>query len=62
MKDAPFRLYAKLEGLNPGGSMKDRAAISIIRDGRSTSATCRTCGATMHATVSAACALAAQRT
>ncbi|MFL6253444.1 MAG: 2,3-diaminopropionate biosynthesis protein SbnA [Pyrinomonadaceae bacterium] len=32
LKEAPFRLYAKLEGLNPGGSMKDRAAISIIRD------------------------------
>jgi len=28
-----FRLYAKLEALNPGGSMKDRAALSIIRHG-----------------------------
>jgi cysteine synthase A len=28
-----FRLYAKLESLNPGGSMKDRAALSIIRHG-----------------------------
>jgi cysteine synthase A len=28
---APFRLYAKLEGLNPGGSMKDRAAANIIQ-------------------------------
>jgi cysteine synthase A len=31
-KDCGFRLYAKLEGFNPGGSIKDRAAISIIRD------------------------------
>ncbi len=29
--DAPFELYAKLEGLNPGGSTKDRPAFSIIR-------------------------------
>jgi 2,3-diaminopropionate biosynthesis protein SbnA len=29
-----FRLYAKLEALNPGGSMKDRPAINIIREGR----------------------------
>jgi N-(2-amino-2-carboxyethyl)-L-glutamate synthase len=29
--DARFRLYAKLEGLNPGGSTKDRPAFSIIR-------------------------------
>jgi cysteine synthase A len=29
--DLPFRMFAKLEGLNPGGSIKDRAAISIIR-------------------------------
>ncbi len=26
----PFRLYAKLEALNPGGSMKDRPAIRIL--------------------------------
>ncbi len=26
-----FRLYAKLEGLNPGGSIKDRTALSILR-------------------------------
>src|SRR5215471_264251 len=26
-----FNLYAKLEALNPGGSMKDRAAFSIIK-------------------------------
>ena len=29
--DVRFRLYAKLEGLNPGGSTKDRPAFSIIR-------------------------------
>lgn len=28
-----FRLFAKLEALNPGGSMKDRPAINIIREG-----------------------------
>lgn len=27
-----FRLFAKLEALNPGGSIKDRAAFSIIRN------------------------------
>ncbi|MGH9831043.1 MAG: pyridoxal-phosphate dependent enzyme, partial [Blastocatellia bacterium] len=27
----PFNLYAKLEFLNPGGSIKDRVAFSIIR-------------------------------
>lgn len=26
-----FRLYAKLEGFNPGGSIKDRAALNIIQ-------------------------------
>lgn len=31
--DLNFRLYGKLESLNPGGSMKDRAAISIIKHG-----------------------------
>ena len=30
-KDGRIRLYAKLEGLNPGGSIKDRAALSILR-------------------------------
>ncbi|HEX8853678.1 MAG TPA: pyridoxal-phosphate dependent enzyme, partial [Pyrinomonadaceae bacterium] len=30
-KDCDFNFYAKLEGFNPGGSIKDRAAISIIR-------------------------------
>jgi cysteine synthase A len=29
--DVRFKLYAKLEGLNPGGSTKDRPAFSIIR-------------------------------
>jgi cysteine synthase A len=27
-----FRLFAKVEALNPGGSMKDRAALSIIKN------------------------------
>lgn len=31
--DTPFRLYAKLEALNPGGSIKDRTAVSIIKHG-----------------------------
>jgi cysteine synthase A len=30
LKDIPFHLYAKLEFLNPGGSMKDRPAFSMI--------------------------------
>lgn len=34
--DADFKLYGKLEGLNPGGSSKDRAAISIIARGLET--------------------------
>ncbi|HEX5735290.1 MAG TPA: 2,3-diaminopropionate biosynthesis protein SbnA [Blastocatellia bacterium] len=37
-KHARFRLYAKLEALNPGGSTKDRPAISIIRHGIETGA------------------------
>jgi cysteine synthase A len=28
---ARFKLFAKLDGLNPGGSTKDRSAFSIIR-------------------------------
>jgi 2,3-diaminopropionate biosynthesis protein SbnA len=34
----PFRLYAKLESLNPGGSMKDRPALRIIEHGIQTGA------------------------
>ena len=32
-QDIHFRLFAKLEALNPGGSMKDRSALSIIKRG-----------------------------
>ena len=32
-KDIKFDLYAKLEMLNPGGSIKDRTAISILEQG-----------------------------
>src|SRR5262245_27400516 len=31
--DLRFQLYAKLESLNPGGSMKDRPALMIVSDG-----------------------------
>jgi len=31
--DSDFRMFVKLEGLNPGGSMKDRPAKSIIEHG-----------------------------
>jgi cysteine synthase A len=31
LKDARFRLYAKVEATNPGGSIKDRTALSILR-------------------------------
>ncbi len=31
-KDLPVPIYAKCEHMNPGGSIKDRAAISIIND------------------------------
>jgi cysteine synthase A len=30
--DAPFQLYAKLEALNPGGSIKDRSAYCILKN------------------------------
>src|SRR5207237_10793456 len=30
-KDAHFGIFAKLESFNPGGSMKDRSALNIIR-------------------------------
>jgi len=32
-RDIDFKLYAKLEMLNPGGSIKDRTAISILEAG-----------------------------
>ncbi len=34
-RDLPpsVRVYAKLEGFNPGGSVKDRPALNMIRDG-----------------------------
>lgn len=31
VRDARFRLFAKLEALNPGGSIKDRAALNLLR-------------------------------
>ena len=31
LEDCEFNLYAKLEGFNPGGSIKDRTAYSIIQ-------------------------------
>ncbi len=34
------RLYAKLEGLNPGGSVKDRPALWMMRNGLETGALC----------------------
>src|SRR5215510_4176426 len=35
-RDYDFDLYAKLEGFNPGGSIKDRAAINIIQNAMET--------------------------
>ncbi len=32
-KDCQFQLFAKLEGLNPGGSAKDRPALNILKEG-----------------------------
>lgn len=34
MRSASFRVYAKLEALNPGGSIKDRAALNLLREAR----------------------------
>jgi cysteine synthase A len=31
-EDLRFQLYAKLESLNPGGSMKDRPAFKMLRE------------------------------
>src|SRR5215470_6886743 len=31
-KTSGFNLYAKMEGVNPGGSIKDRAALSVIEN------------------------------
>lgn len=33
LPEASFRLYAKLEALNPGGSIKDRPAAAILEEG-----------------------------
>jgi N-(2-amino-2-carboxyethyl)-L-glutamate synthase len=38
VKNSHFRLFAKLEALNPGGSTKDRPAVWIIRHGLETGA------------------------
>ena len=38
MPGIPFQLYAKMEALNPGGSTKDRPAVSIINRGLQTGA------------------------
>lgn len=32
-KDNRFRLFAKMEGFNPGGSAKDRPALNILKEG-----------------------------
>jgi len=32
LPEAPFQLFAKLEALNPGGSIKDRPALAILED------------------------------
>ncbi len=32
LPSAPFKIYAKLESFNPGGSMKDRVAIRMLRE------------------------------
>ena len=35
-ENLPFELYAKIEALNPGGSIKDRPAVNIIKRGMET--------------------------
>jgi len=35
-KDLPFRIFAKLEGFNPGGSIKDRPALNMIKQAMAT--------------------------
>jgi N-(2-amino-2-carboxyethyl)-L-glutamate synthase len=35
-KDSPFRIFAKLEGFNPSGSIKDRPAINMIKQAMET--------------------------
>src|ERR671934_846725 len=35
---SPFRLFAKMEGFNPGGSAKDRPALHILREAMRTGA------------------------
>lgn len=37
-KDSQFEFYAKLEGLNPGGSAKDRPAVNILEEAMETGA------------------------
>src|SRR5262249_32538342 len=38
LPDCPFRLFAKLEGFNPGGSAKDRPALHILQEAMRTGA------------------------
>lgn len=44
LPDCPFRVFAKLEGFNPGGSAKDRPALHILQEAMRT-------GAVKHGTV-----------
>src|SRR5438093_9364343 len=37
-EDCPFRLFAKVEGFNPGGSAKDRPALHILQEAMRTGA------------------------
>src|SRR5262250_3107702 len=38
LPDCAFRIFAKLEGFNPGGSAKDRPALHILQEGMRTGA------------------------